>query len=101
MKVTDVRFRGEANGRFVAYASVTFDGEFALHNRRLVRLEGSGRLMLSMPRRQREDGSWIDVAHPIHQEFRKYLEGQIFSAWEQFSMGSGHNGHAATTEQSQ
>ena len=99
MKVTDIRFRGEASGRFVSYATVIFDGEFALHNLRLVRLEGSGRMMLSMPRRQREDGSWIDVAHPIHQEFRKYLEDQIFSAYEQFCLGATSNGHDRTEAQ--
>ena len=92
MKVTDVRFRGEANGRFLAYASVTLDDELALHNLRLVRLEGSGRIILSMPRRKREDGSWIDVAHPISSDFRHHLEEVVFSAYEQHC---GQNGNEA------
>ena len=44
-------------------------------------VEGNKGLILCMPSRKMADGTYIDLAHPITQEFRSYLESNILQAY--------------------
>lgn len=83
MKVTDVKIKklqsdGRRPSRVKGIASVTFDGQFVVHNIKIV--EGNGRLFISMPSRRVGDQN-KDIAHPITSEFRKELEDAILSEY--------------------
>lgn len=83
MKVTDVKIKklqsdGRRPSRVKGIASVTFDGQFIVHNIKIV--EGNGRLFISMPSRRVGDQN-KDIAHPITSEFRKELEDAILSEY--------------------
>ncbi|MFN4245820.1 MAG: SpoVG family protein [Brevinematia bacterium] len=83
MKVTDVKIKkissdGRKPSRVKGIASVTFDGQFVVHNIKIV--EGKGRLFISMPSRRVGDQN-KDIAHPITSDFRKELEDAILSQY--------------------
>ncbi|MCS7298493.1 MAG: SpoVG family protein [Spirochaetia bacterium] len=81
MKITDVKVKklpsdSRRPSKVRGIASVTFDGQFVVHNIKIV--EGKGKLFVSMPSRRVGDQN-KDIAHPITSEFRKELEDTILS----------------------
>lgn len=86
MKITDVKIkRVEGEGRLLAYANVTFDESFVVHNIRVIR--GDEGLFIAMPRRKTNSGEYKDVAHPINAAFRAEMEKGILEAFEKEPKG--------------
>ena len=81
MTITDVQIRKTiAEGKLKAYATVTFDDCFVLHNVKLI--EGGKGVFVAMPSRRTKTGAYKDIAHPITPEFRSVLQEKILSAYE-------------------
>jgi stage V sporulation protein G len=81
MKITEVRVFPKTEEKLKAYAAITFDDCFVIHNLRIVR--GLKGLMVCMPSRKKNDGSFKDIAHPITNDFRHELEQTVLSAYDQ------------------
>jgi len=80
MKVTDVRVRRlNPEGRMKAVASVTLDGEFVIHDVRVV--EGHNGLFVAMPSRKTPEGEFRDIAHPITTEARERVQVAVLKAF--------------------
>jgi len=62
-----------------AVASVTLDGEFVVHDVRVV--EGHNGLFVAMPSRKTPEGEFRDIAHPITSESRNRIEGAVLKAF--------------------
>ena len=88
MKITNVSIRmaKKDNSKLRAYASVTIDDQFAVHDIRV--LEGNNGLFLAMPSKQLAPGEYRDIAHPINPEARKIFEDAIFAEYENESKKS-------------
>ena len=81
MMITDVQIRKTiAEGKLKAYATITFDDCFVLHNVKLI--EGEKGVFVAMPSRRTKTGVYKDIAHPITPEFRSVLQEKILSAYE-------------------
>lgn len=81
MEITDIRIRKvNANGKLMAYVTVTFDDCFVVHNVKVI--EGEDGLFIAMPSRKTKSGEYKDVAHPINTQFRSKLQDQILSEYE-------------------
>ena len=82
MQITDVKVRKifEDEGPMKAIVSVTFDHCLALHDIKVI--YARERLFVVMPSRKNPDGTYRDIAHPIHSEFRAVLERCILDAYE-------------------
>lgn len=81
MTISDVQIRKTiAEGKLKAYATVTFDDCFVLHNVKLI--EGEKGIFVAMPSRRTKTGAYKDIAHPITPEFRSALQEKILSAYE-------------------
>ena len=81
MIITDVQIRKiVAEGKLKAYATVTFDDCFVLHNVKLI--EGEKGIFVAMPSRRTKTGTYKDIAHPITPEFRSVLQEKILFAYE-------------------
>ena len=65
-------------GRMKAVASVTFDGEFVVHDIKVV--EGESGLFVAMPSKKVGE-TYKDVAHPLSSEFRKKISDAIFEKY--------------------
>ncbi|MCR5094147.1 MAG: septation regulator SpoVG [Lachnospiraceae bacterium] len=82
MNVTDVRVRRiTQDGKMRAVVSVTFDGEFVVHDIKVI--EGDNGLFIAMPSKKSTDGTYRDVAHPINKEMRQVLQDRILESYQQ------------------
>jgi len=82
MEITDIRIKkveGDSN-KLKAYASVTFDDSFVVHNIKVI--EGQSGLFIAMPSRKTKSGEMKDVAHPINSEFREKMQSAILEAYQ-------------------
>lgn len=80
MEITEVRIHLRNEARLKAFATVTFDNAFVVHNMKVV--NGNNGLIVCMPSRKIKDGTYKDIAHPIHNEFRGKLEQLILKEYE-------------------
>lgn len=80
MRVTDVRLRRmQPEGRMRAYASVTLDNEFVVHEMRVI--DGPKGLFVAMPSRRSANGEFRDIAHPITAEARQTIQSAVLAAF--------------------
>ena len=83
MTITDVRVRKIANnGKMKAVASITLDGEFVVHDIKII--EGDKGLFVAMPSRKAVDNEFRDIAHPIKPETREYIQERILKEYEEY-----------------
>ena len=87
MEVTEVRikktvreFDPNAKENLLAWASVTFDQSFVIHNVRVV--DTPKGLSVLMPSRKMKDGDIKDIAHPLNIETRRKIEQAVVSEYK-------------------
>ncbi|MBQ7847337.1 MAG: SpoVG family protein [Clostridia bacterium] len=83
MQITDVKVRKlfDDEGPMKAIVSVTFDGQLALHDIKVI--YAREKLFVVMPSRKNPDNTYRDIVHPINAEFRGYVESTIIAAYEE------------------
>ena len=82
MKITDVRVKVvNSESRLRGVATITFDDSFVVHDIRII--EGENGLFVAMPSKKTPNGTFRDIAHPIHGEMRKMIEDAIVSAYQE------------------
>lgn len=80
MKITNVKIRRiDSQNRLRAVASITIDDCFVVHEIRLI--DGKDGLFVAMPSRKVNDGTFMDVAHPINIETRRSIEKMIIEKY--------------------
>ncbi len=81
MNITDIRIRKvEKEGKMKAVASITIDGEFVVHDIKII--EGEKGMFIAMPSRKTGEGEYRDIAHPINSDTRESLQKKILEAFE-------------------
>lgn len=76
MNITDVKIRKLfTEGKVRAIVSVILDGDFAVHDLKVI--EGIERVFVAMPNRRSQDGRFQDIVHPISSEARSQLEEAV------------------------
>ena len=95
MQITEIRIHLMNEERLKAFASVTFDDCFVVRNMKIV--QGDKGLFLCMPSRKMPDGTYKDMVHPVHQDFRSYLESNIMKAYQD-ALTSASSSSVPTTE---
>jgi len=84
VEITDVRLRRMVtDGKMKAVASVTLDGEFVIHDVKVV--EGLKGLFVAMPSRKTPDGEFRDVAHPITTQARERIQKAVLDVFHSAS----------------
>lgn len=82
MQVTDVRIRKmETEGKMKAVVSITLDGEFVVHDIKII--EGEKGLFIAMPSRKTTDGEYKDIAHPIKSSTREHIQNSILQMYKE------------------
>jgi len=98
MDITEVRIHLRSEDRLKAFATVTFDGVFVVHNMKVV--NGNNGLIVCMPSRKIKDGSYKDIAHPIANDFRHALEQVVLKAYnDELAKGGVPEAQAAGSEE--
>ena len=78
-RITDIRILPRDEERLLALATLTFDDCFVVRGVKIIRTARG--LLVAMPSRRKPDGSFQDVAHPIHAEMRAEIERQVLTAY--------------------
>lgn len=80
MEITDIKIRKVfEDGPMKAIVSVTFDGQLALHDIKVI--HARDKHFIVMPSRKNPDGTYRDIAHPINAQFRAKLESAVIDAY--------------------
>ena len=82
MEITDIKVRKLfEDGPMRAIVSVTFDGQLALHDIKVINVREKH--FIVMPSRKNPDGTYRDIVHPINAEFRAALEDAVIAAYNE------------------
>jgi len=81
MEITEIRISLRDDNKLKAFASITLDNAFVIRGLQVI--EGAKGTFVAMPSRKRPDGTYQDVAHPINNQTRDWMEEQIVKAYEQ------------------
>ena len=58
-----------------------FDGDFVVTDIKII--HGPKGLFVSMPSKKRKDGTFKDIAHPLNNKMRQYLEEKVLAVYRQ------------------
>ena len=75
MEITEVNITLRAEEKLKAFVNVSFDDVFVVRGLKVIK--GANGFFISMPSRKMPDGSFRDIAHPITNEFRQFIEKVI------------------------
>lgn len=81
MEITDVRIYLRDNEKLKSFVTVTFDDSFVVRGMKVI--DGNKGRFVAMPSRRRNDGTFQDIAHPINNDMREYIEEEVFEAYDQ------------------
>ena len=80
MQITDIKIRKLFDeGPMKAIASVTFDGQLAVHDIKVI--YARDKFFIVMPSRKNPDDTYRDIVHPINAQFRSMLESEVIAAY--------------------
>ena len=81
MKITEVRISIRDDEKLKAFVSITLDNCFVIRGLKVIK--GNRGMFVAMPCRKRPDGTFQDLAHPINNETRHWIEEEILSRYRQ------------------
>jgi stage V sporulation protein G len=81
MEITEIRISLRTDNKLKAFASITLDNRFVIRGLKII--EGAKGVFVAMPSRKRPDGTFQDIAHPINNETRDWMEKQVIAAYHQ------------------
>ena len=81
MEITDVKVIPVDDEKLKAFVSIVFDGDFVVTDIKII--HGPKGLFVSMPSKKRKDGTFKDIAHPLNNKMRQYLEEKVLAVYRQ------------------
>lgn len=88
MEITDVKVIPVDDEKLKAFVSIVFDQSFVVTDIKVI--NGPKGLFVSMPSKKRKDGTFKDIAHPLNNQMRQYLEDKILTVYrQQAGVGTG------------
>ncbi len=81
LNITDVRItKIEGDEKLRAFAAIVLDECFLVGDLRVV--EGEEGYFVAMPSKRKRDGSFKDIAFPLSNDAREYIEQKVLQAFE-------------------
>jgi stage V sporulation protein G len=80
MEITEVKVFPISEEKLKAFVSVVFDQCFMVNDIKII--QGRDGLFISMPSRKKKNGEFKDVAHPLNNETRQMIEGQVLGEYQ-------------------
>ena len=81
MEITDVKVIPVDDDKLKAFVSIVFDHCFVVTDIKVI--NGPKGLFVSMPSKKRKDGTFKDIAHPLNNQMRQYLEEKVLGVYRQ------------------
>jgi stage V sporulation protein G len=79
MEITEIKVFAVTEEKLKAFVSVVFDQCFMVNDIKVI--QGKDGLFISMPSRRKKNGDYKDVAHPLNNETRRWLEERILGEY--------------------
>jgi stage V sporulation protein G len=79
MEITEITVTLRNEEKLKAFVNVTFDDQFVVRGMKVIK--GANGFFVSMPSRKMPDGSFRDIAHPINNDFRQFIEKVILDEY--------------------
>jgi stage V sporulation protein G len=79
MVITEINVTLRNEEKLKAFVNVTFDNQFVVRGMKVIK--GANGFFVSMPSRRMPDGSFRDIAHPINNDFREFIEKAILEEY--------------------
>jgi stage V sporulation protein G len=92
MEITDVKVIPVDDEKLKAFVSIVFDQCFVVTDIKII--HGPKGLFVSMPSKKRKDGTFKDIAHPLNNQMRQYLEEKVLAVYRQ-QVGQGASAASA------
>ena len=99
MEITDVKIIPVDDEKLKAFVSIVFDQCFVVTDIKII--HGPKGLFVSMPSKKRKDGTFKDIAHPLNNQMRQYLEEKVLGVYRQQVAASAPASPAVTEGSSQ
>jgi stage V sporulation protein G len=80
MEITKVKVFPVEDERLKAYVAITFDDCFIVRDMKII--NGTNGLFVAMPSKKRKDGAYNDLAHPLNNDTRQWIEKRVFEEYE-------------------
>lgn len=93
MDITEINVTLRNEEKLKAFVNVTFDNQFVVRGMKVIR--GANGYFVSMPSRRMPDGSFRDIAHPINNDFREFIENAILEEYNR-KIETGDTGEKTT-----
>ena len=81
MHITEVRISLRDDAKLKAFASITLDDCFVIRGLKIIK--GQTGTFVAMPSRKRKDGDYQDIAHPINNSTRKWMEDIVLEKYRE------------------
>ncbi len=81
MEITEVRITLVDGGNLKAIASITLDNSFVIRGLKII--GGVSGTFVAMPSRRLANGEYADIAHPINNSTRKWMEDIVLAKYEE------------------
>lgn len=81
MKITEIRVSLRDDDKLKAFVSMTLDSCFVIRGMKII--SGNKGLFVAMPSRRKPDGTYQDLAHPINNQTRAWIEEEILERYKQ------------------
>ena len=79
MKITEIRVALRDDEKLKAFVSITLDDCFVIRGLKII--HGNKGLFVAMPSRKKPDGTFQDLAHPINNSTRDWMEEEILEKY--------------------
>ena len=79
MEITEINITIRDEEKLKAFVNITFDDAFVVRGLKVIK--GANGFFISMPSRKMPDGSFRDIAHPINNDFRQFIEKMILDKY--------------------
>lgn len=81
MKITEIVVYPVNEDKLKAYVTLTFDDCFVVRDLKIIKAQKG--YFVAMPNKKRKDGIVRDIAHPLNQEMRDYIEEKVLEKYQE------------------
>ena len=79
MDITEVKVFPVDEEKLKAYITIVIDNCFVVRDLKII--SGNAGLFVAMPSKRRKDGTFKDIAHPLNQSTREFVEKTVLDAY--------------------
>jgi stage V sporulation protein G len=81
MQITEIVVYPVNEEKLKAYVTLTFDNCFVVRDLKVIKAQKG--YFVAMPNKKRKDGVIRDIAHPLNQEMRDYIETKVLEKYSE------------------